>query len=200
MKELLLRKETLFKNCSLRKWLWILWIPFRITLVMKDSLPSFVTEQYVWMWTLMLFPGLLPRRMQLKRRIGSRSLCGCWMCCWLLGQDFISLCFGLLICKANIFSIAEGICKTRRCPWSALRSPTFQNHLTPLEWIECCYSNSRSCWPWLLDMTEPPFFVAVKIDALETVHSLLPFRQIPFYSESLLQVKWSNCKRFPSIR
>lgn len=43
------------------------------------------------------------------------------------------------------------------------------------------------------------FVVAAKIEALKTVHSLLPFWQIPFYSESLLQVKWSNCKRFLSI-
>lgn len=146
------------------------------------------------------FPWFTPKENAAKKRDWQLSLCGCWMCCRLLGQDFISLCFNLLICKANIFSIAEGICKTRRCPRSALRSPTLQNHPTPLEWIECCYSNTRSCWPWLLDMTESPFFVAVKIDALKTVCSLLPFRQIPFYSESLLQVKWSSCKRFPSIR
>lgn len=46
----------------------------------------------------------------------------------------------------------------------------------------------------------PIFFLAAKIDELRTVHTLLPFRQIPFYSERFLEVKWSNCKRFLSIQ
>lgn len=181
-----LEEQTLFRKYPLGKLLWGLWVPFGVAL-MKDSLPSFVSH------TLILSPSLLPRRIQLQRQTGNQpqsATAGCAVGFW-----GISLYFSLLLCKASIFPDSGGVCKTRWCPWNALHS------LTPLERMECCYSNPRSCWPWLLHMTKPPFFfLAAKINALRTVHSLLPFLQIPFYSESFLQVKWSNCKRFLCIQ
>lgn len=123
--------------------------------------------------------------MQLQRQTTYHSLplLDSWAFPCVSACSFVKQAFFLML---KIFVKPGGVHGMHCIPWLHWRGWSAATQTQGHADLDCC--------TWL---SHPFFFLlAAKINSLRTVHSLLPFLQIPFYCEHFLQVKWSNCKRF----
>lgn len=125
-------RETLFRKCPLIAA--VLVNTFGVTLVMKDSLPSFDSD-------ILIFSPLTPRRMQLQRWTGSHSLpllhvlLDSWASPCVLVCSFVMQVFSLML---KIFLKPGGIHGMLCIPWLHWRGWSAATQTQGQADLDCC--------------------------------------------------------------